>query len=127
MDLKQLREMGGFIPSKPVKRTVTWQPLDDNGQPAGDQLTFDIHVKKLSFGAIERLMDERNVDRARMAAFISDSVSLGEEGKEKLSYQDAYQLDPTLATVFMQAVSVVNGTARQANGADAGVEVIEKN
>ena len=111
MDLKQLQELGGFVPRAPIKRPMKWQPLNDDGTPKGDELTFDVFIRRLSFGKLEMLFDEKHqpLDRARMSAYIADAVSLGDDGKQRISYQQAMELDPTLATVLMSAIGEVNG------------------
>jgi hypothetical protein len=114
MDLKQLQELGGFVPKLPIKRPVTWQPVNDDGTPKGDELTFDVFIRKLSFGALERLFDDKQpIDRQRMSAYIADAVSLGDEGKQRISYQQAMELEPTLATALMNAVGEVNSVKKQ--------------
>jgi hypothetical protein len=107
MDLKQLREKGGLVSQTPVVKEVVWTPPSEDAP-----ITFTVHVKKLSFGTIERLfaVDETDPDRSRMAAYISESVLLGDKGKERLTYEDAFQLDSGLAKVLMEAIGAVNGT-----------------
>jgi len=110
MNLKELRERGGIVPSAPVKHDVSWTHLDGDGEEVTD--TFTVYVVKHSFGTIERLLsvDGKDPERSRSAAFISESVMLGEDGSERLTYEDAYQLDAGLAKVLMEAISAVNGT-----------------
>jgi len=106
LNLKQLREQGGLVSLTPVAKEVTWKPPG-----SGDSVTFTVHIRKLSFGAVEKLWGgiEKDADKSRIASFLSTTVLLGEEGKEELSYKDAYQLEPSLATVFIEAVNAVNG------------------
>ena len=110
MDLDTLRKRGGIVPSEPVKKEVSWTHPDKNGKNVTD--TFTVFVRKHSFGQIEKLLatDTKHPDRSRAAAFISESILLGEDGSETLSYEDAFQLDTTLASVLMTAVNEVNGT-----------------
>lgn len=102
MDLKSLKDAGGIVPSALVKRSVTWERDD------GEVLTFDIFVRRLSFGDVERVLQDEERGRSRVANLIAMAVRLGEEGSERLSYDDAFQLEPTLAKVFANAVSEVN-------------------
>jgi hypothetical protein len=114
MNLKELRERGGIVPSAPVKHEVTWTKTADDGSP--DPVTFTVYVRKHSFGTIERLFatDGKDPERSRAAAFISESIMLGEDGSERITYEDAYQLDAGLAKVLMDAISAVNGTGAAA-------------
>jgi hypothetical protein len=128
MDLKQLQELGGFVPKAPIKRSVKWQPLNEDGTPKGDELQFDIFIRKLSFGSLERLFDDKQpMDRARMSAYIADAVCLGEGGKQRLSYQQAFDLEPTLATAFMSAVGEVNGVKKEEAKTNGEAEPETKN
>lgn len=106
MNLKQLRERGGFVSAKPVKKSVTWKQVDDLSG-AGEDVTFDVWVSKLSFGMIESLATAPD-RRSRNAALIAEAIRLGDEGKDALSYQDAYQLKPSLARALVIAIAEVN-------------------
>lgn len=102
MNLKELRAKGAFVSAHPVKKSVTWQ--SESGEVA-----FDVYIKRLSFGDYERLFLAESDDRSRMARVLCETIKLGDEGKETLSYQDAYQLDASLARVLLDAVNGVNG------------------
>ena len=102
MDLKKLREAGGLVPSSLTKRDVQWERAD------GEKFDFSVHVRRLSFGDIERIIDEEQKGRSRVANLIASAIRLGENGEERLSYDDAFQLDPGLAKAFATAVSEVN-------------------
>lgn len=105
MNLKELRAKGAFVSTVPEQRTVTWKSPDG-------EVTFDVHIKRMAFGDWERLFVDKDDERSRSAAILSKTVMLGEKGKESLPYVDAYQLDPTLAAVLMEAVTEVNGPKR---------------
>lgn len=107
MNLDDLRKKGGFVPLAPVKKEVVWTRHNETGEEISD--TFDVYIKRHSFGAIESIWtgDE---DKSKSAAYISQSIRLGPGGKETLTYDDAYQLDPGLATVLITAINEVNGT-----------------
>lgn len=110
MNLKELRERGGIVPSAPVKTEVSWTHPGEDGQDVTD--TFTVHVVKHSFGAVERIIGENNrhPDRSQTAAFIAASILLGDDGSEVIAYEDAYQLETGLARALMDAISRVNGT-----------------
>lgn len=103
MKLADLKAAGGFVPSAPVACSVEWKR--DN-----ETLAFVIHVKRHSFGTIEQLLSDKDDEKSRSAAYIAESILLGDNGKEKLSYADAYALEPSLAAVFIKAINDVNGT-----------------
>lgn len=103
MNLKELRAKGAFVSAHPVKKSVTWKTTE------GEDVSFDVFVKKLSFGDYERLFLSESDDRSRMARVLSETVKLGDEGKDDLTYKDAYQLEPSLARALIDAVNGVNG------------------
>jgi hypothetical protein len=109
MDLQQLRERGGIVPSAPVMTEVSWTHPDQNGQDVTD--TFTVHVVKHSFGTVERLVlaERRDSDTSNRALLISQSIRLGDDGSESLSYEDAFQLEPRLARALLDAIYSVNG------------------
>lgn len=101
MDLKELKGKGGFVPSALVKKSVQWEHN-------GETLDFDIFVRRLSFGVIEKMLANNDNEQSRTSMLIAACICLGDGGKESLSYDDAYQLEPTLARVFADALKEVN-------------------
>jgi hypothetical protein len=103
MNLKELKAKGALVAQAPVKKSVTWKAPDG-------ELTFDVHVKRMAFGDWERLFLADDKDkRSRSAQILSECVRLGDKADEPLSYVDAYQLEPSLARVLIEAVNEVNG------------------
>lgn len=102
MDLAELQKIGGFVPSEPVQQEVSWTP------PEGEPVTFAVHIRKLSAGSIERLWSDTRKDRSHMAGLIAESVLLGDKGDGRLTYDQAFSLDPTLAEAFVTAIDQVN-------------------
>ena len=111
MKLQDLKDKGGFVPSAPIPMEVTWARTGPDGELSD---TFTIHVKRQSFGSIERLLltDPKDQDRSQSARFIAETILLGDKGKEAISYAEAYALEPSLAGVFLKAINEVNGSAR---------------
>jgi hypothetical protein len=107
MNINDLKAKGGFVPLAPIKKEVTWTRMNDAGEEISD--TFDIYVKRQSFGTIEAIWSGEK-DRSKSADYISQSIRLGPGGKETLTYDEAYQLDTGLATAFIVAINEVNGT-----------------
>lgn len=112
MNLDELISKGAFVPAAPIPTEVTWTRLDADGKEISD--TFTVHIKRRSYGVMERVFkaDPENPDRSINAQFISESVLFGDGGVEQMSYEQAFQLDPSLATVLMKAVREVNGIGR---------------
>lgn len=95
MNLKQLKAKGGIVDVLPVKKQVSWTHLDSKtGKEVTD--TFTLHIRRQSFGVIERLFADSDNEQSRNARYIAASVALGTDGGEALSYEDAYGLEPTL-------------------------------
>lgn len=95
MNLQQLRESGGIVPSEPIKKTVKWR--ND---------TFNVFVVRQSFGSVEQLVQEVDVN-SRTAALIASFIRLGDDASEKMTYEDAYQLHPELAGEFVRVINEV--------------------
>lgn len=92
MNLAELIQEGGFIPAAPEKKSLTWK------RDSGD-LTFDAWFIRPSWGGIERLGGD--ADNSVNAKMISQYVRLGKNAEESMTYEQAYQLDTSLALVFM--------------------------
>lgn len=107
MDLKQLKAKGAFVPKAPIPKEIEWTHTDpETGEEVTDK--FTVHVKKQSFGSIERLFMGED-DRSKSAAFIAQCIRLG-DGQDEMSYEDAYQLDAGLAAALVKAINEVNST-----------------
>lgn len=119
MNLKELKARGGFVSPAPVKKSVTWKHVDDNGVEQED--TFDVWVVRLSYGMIDSLYSGEDA-RSRNAALISEAVRLGESGKERFTYQDAYQLQPSLARALMLACAEVNALPKPKDKEEEGAD-----
>lgn len=127
MDLKKIKERGGFVSAEPVKKSVTWVHETNEGEVTD---TFDVYVIRQSFGSVEKLLTGLD-DRSKAASFISASVRFlvsSEEAEayeilrrsdpalpvrmeflESMVYEDAFQLDPSLAGSLVRAINEVNG------------------
>lgn len=107
MDLRELKAKGGFVSAEPVAQEVTWKHSDEDGD---HEDKFDVYVVRQSFGAIEKLFTGSD-ERSRSASFIAQCIRLGDK-KEAMSYDDAYMLDPGLASVLVEAINKVNATGK---------------
>ncbi|MDA8485166.1 phage tail assembly chaperone family protein, TAC [Pseudomonas resinovorans] len=108
MNLNELKEKGGIVDAALVKKPVTWTRIAEDGQ--SETLSFDVFIKRLSFGVMERVMkvDPSDPERSLTAALIAEGVRFGDSGEEEISYVDAFQLQPGLARVLSIAVKEVN-------------------
>jgi hypothetical protein len=113
MDLKQLQDLGGFVPQAPVIKEVAWSHLNDEGQEVTD--TFTVHVKKLSAGMVEKLWADagKKPDQSYAARMITETIRLGDDGMSELTYEQAYLLDPSLAETLLEQVHAVNPLNRK--------------
>lgn len=103
--LEYLKSVGAFVSDRLIAKDVEFE-ID------GEQLNAKIWVKKLSIGEHERIFRASVKDeeqRSHMAFMISEIVSLGEEGTEKIPFTDAYRLDRSLAMAMVKAIGEVNG------------------
>lgn len=101
MKLKELKAAGGFVSGDHVKRSVTWT------NTKGEEYTFDVFVRRASFGSMERLIMADD-DRSKSAQHLADCVLIGDNA-EPLEYEDAYALEPSLAKAILEQVRAVNG------------------
>lgn len=114
--LKDLKALGGFVPSAPIKKEIKFKLDDDTDYDA------IIHVKKLAVGDYEALFVVDKEQRSKTAKLISEAVTLGPEGKERITFEDAYRLHPRLASAMVDAFNEVNAakkSSRPATGSSA--------
>lgn len=104
MNFKELQKAGAFVSTQAVKKTITWTRKVD-GKEQTD--TFDIYIKRMSAGSAEKLFS--NVANKSMTALtISEYIRASETGNEPvMTYDQAYQLDPTFAHVLIDAINEV--------------------
>ncbi len=102
MNIADLEKLGAFVSPTMDKIPVEWKHNVD-GEERIDN--FDIHIKKLSFGAFDRIYAISNKDKSTTALLISESIRLGDKGEQALSYEDAERLDPSLAFAINDAIN----------------------
>src|SRR5690625_7534793 len=101
MDLTQLKAKGAFVSADLVKEPVSWTHKTPDGTEITDE--FDVFVRRVSFGALERAGQEPN----RASALSAACVCLGNAGEEVRSFDEACALDPSRATEVSGAVKRV--------------------
>lgn len=115
MKLDELRARGGLIDPTLVKKNVNWRRVDEDGK--GEDVNFDVFIRKNSFGLLDLANQMAREGKSRSATVISNGVRLGETGEEEMTYEDAYNLEPSLSLVLFQAFMDINKprTAEQKN------------
>ena len=101
MDLKELQAQGGFVDDKPVKEPVTWVRGD------GEKISFDVHIVRQPFGVVDEVLKTAD-GRSQSAQMISNCIRLGKDGQGRLTYEQAFGLDPSLAFCLIAAINRVN-------------------
>lgn len=105
MQLEDLKKAGAFVTDAAAKKSVTWKNRE------GKTHKFDVLVKRRSYGQIEQTYTAD--DKARGAITISESI-VGEDGKAVFSYEDAYALEPSLASKLLKVIGEVNALDQEA-------------
>jgi len=115
MKLSDLKSLGGFVDPVPVKKELTWDRIGPDGKDASD--VFTVHIRRLGFGLVERTLkdDPLEPDRSRTARIIAEAVLLGDAPNfERISYEDAFNLEPSLAMLFTKAIQEVTRKGEEA-------------
>lgn len=100
MKFSDLQQNGAFLDAVPVTKSVTWTRED------GEAFTFDVGIRRMSMGDWERVMVHEDSEKSASARILSTVLVL--EGGDRLTYDQAYQLHPTLARVLLDAHNEVN-------------------
>jgi len=114
MSLDLIKEAGGFVDPEPVAKEITWKHHDAEGKPVTH--IFTVYVRRQSFGEVQKLFAKPDGEEARAfaAQYIATSLILGEKKDEVLTYEAAYNLNPSLAKLFTDAINEVNAKASAA-------------
>lgn len=105
--LKQFREKGIFVSLLPVKKSVSFNLVDESTGTV-EEVSADTFIRKLSAGMIEEIYSDPN-KRSRRSTLISEAVREDEAGKKPaFTYQEAYQLKPDLSHALYVAIAEVN-------------------
>lgn len=107
MKLDDLKKKGAFVSNNLIKTPVEWVHIDpETNEVITD--TFDIFVKKVSFGDLKRAYSDSTIES--QSRLLAACVRLGEEGKEELTYEQAYQLESSLGIALIEAVNKAIGS-----------------
>ncbi len=101
MKLDEFKQLGAFVDTRPVMKTVKWK-IDD-----GNEVQAEIAICRLGFADVEavRQADEKG-DKNFVANMISKCVVF--DG-EHMSYEQAGKLDPRVAGALIEAIGEVHG------------------
>lgn len=108
MRIKDLRDKGAIVKASLVPTEVTWIHTDEK---SGEEMvdTFTVHVRRMSVGWFDRALAAATTgERSRAASLIAECVLLGEGGEEHFTYEEAHQLDVSLANALLGAIQRVN-------------------
>jgi hypothetical protein len=106
--LKQLNDLGAFVSEELVPKEIKFKLTDD-----GDEHVAQIMVRRLSIGHYEAMWGDVKENTSKTARMLCESVRLGEDGAEKMTYEQAYQLHAKIALAMSEAVAAVNGGERK--------------
>lgn len=104
--LNELKSKGGLAQEAPIAKKISYVGVDENGEAVDYEA--DIFVKDLSVGDYEKLYLTIDDNRSRTAKVISEAVTLGKRGEEKIPFETAYKLKKPLADAMVAAVAEVN-------------------
>lgn len=88
------------VSSELVKRPVVWEKTDSEGNKTEEK--FDVFVvSDASFAAVERIYLGDSENSGQMGRTICEYIRFGEDGSQKMTTEQASNLDPTLGMAFM--------------------------
>ena len=99
--LKELRSLGGIVDPKPVQKDITFRIGEDD-------VTASVYIKRLGVGEYEAIRESREDSKSLTALIIATAVTLGDEGKEKIPYDVAFNMAPSLANALVLKFHEVN-------------------
>jgi hypothetical protein len=102
MNIDELKSLGGFADPAPTKIIVSWENSD------GQKMSGDAWIVRQSYGEIERAVNASEKDKSQGAMLISLCIRFGDDAKESLTYEQAYNLYPPFAFALIEAINEAN-------------------
>lgn len=112
MNLDDLISKGGLVDTALVKKKGVWKRLGTNSEGQEIELEDEVgfFVKRASHAMFKTSIEgafESGEKLEQNSALIASHIRLGEDGKEVLTYEQAYSLESSLARVFMDAINEI--------------------
>lgn len=101
MKLSDIQAKGGFVSPTPVKKTIKW--FSD-----GEHHEGEVFIVSPPFGEVDSAIAQNHDTRSRSAHLISLYVRFGEHGEEQMTYDQAYNLAPSLGWALVTAINEVS-------------------
>lgn len=101
LDLKSVKHINGVVDSKPVAKEIKFE-ID------GVEHEYQVFCKRVSFAQAQEIHNKENFNIAFISACIVD-----EQGKELFTYEQAGDLQSSLATALLMAVLEVNAPKKK--------------
>ena len=113
MQLSDLQKTGGFVDTRLVKKTATWERFDDKtDKEVSSEVSF--FVRRAGYLEVKQAAPVEGVPDGALdpdAMMIASCIRLGTEGDEVIPYSDVLRLEPNLYRIFMGAIGEVYGSA----------------
>lgn len=117
LDLVKLSKIGGLITGKATPRPVSWVTTNENGEEVTYE--FIVGVVKLGLAATERIWAAPSSD-SRWAMLIHETIRLGDDFKQRIPYEDACRLEPSLFHALSAESSKVNPKPEPSDAGEEG-------
>lgn len=98
MKLADIQSRGGFVSAEPVKKEIKW--FSDGQQHEGS-----VFIVSPPFGEVDSAISQNTDTRSRSAHLISLYVRFGDHGEEHITYEQAYNLAPSLGWALVTAIN----------------------
>lgn len=115
LDLVKLNQIGGLVTGKATPRPVKWTTVDDEGNEVTHE--FMVGVVKMGLAANERLWGLPEGE-SRMAMIIHEAIRLGEDFKQRITYEDACRLNLSLFNALFTESEKLNPKPVEAKGGE---------
>jgi len=119
MSIAGLKKIGGVLTGQAIERNIKWTNVDDDGKKTEHE--FTVGVVKLGLAATERIwapVQNGDEERSSWAMLICETIRLGDKFDERISYEDACNLNPSLFSALSEAANSVNPRPEGDEGKD---------